>query len=79
MKTKVTGAFVIGYADNDHVIYPGGEVVYAGNEILFVGHAYPEPVDQVIDGGLAIISPGLIDLDALADIDHAILDTWNSY
>lgn len=77
MKTKVTGAFVIGYVDNDHVIYPGGEVVYAGHEILFVGYDYPEAVDQVIDGGLAIISPGLIDLDALADIDHAILDTWN--
>lgn len=77
MKTKVTGAFVIGFAENDHVIYPNGEVVYAGNEILFVGQHYAEPVDQVIDAGLAVISPGLIDLDALADIDHAILDTWN--
>ena len=78
MKTKVTGAFVIGFDGHDHVIYPNGEVVYAGNEILFVGHGYPEAVDQVIDGGLAVISPGLIDLDALADIDHAILDTWNA-
>ena len=78
MKTKVTGAFVIGFAGNDHVIYPNGEVVYAGNEILFVGHHYAQAVDQVIDAGLAVISPGLIDLDALADIDHAILDTWNS-
>lgn len=78
MKTKVTGAFVIGYDGHDHVIYPNGEVVYAGQEILFVGHHYPEPVDQIIDGGWAVISPGFIDLDALADIDHAILDTWNT-
>lgn len=77
-KTKVTGAFVIGYDGTDHVIYADGEVVYAGDTILFVGHHYPEPVDQTIDAGLALISPGLIDLDALADIDHAILDTWNS-
>ena len=35
-------------------------------------------MDRVIDAGLAIISPGFIDLDALADIDHALLDTWVS-
>jgi cytosine/adenosine deaminase-related metal-dependent hydrolase len=77
MKTKVTGAYVIGYDGADHVIYPDGEVVYEGDTILFVGHGYAEPVDQTIDGGLALVSPGFIDLDALADIDHAILDTWN--
>jgi 8-oxoguanine deaminase len=78
MKTKRTAAFVIGYADGDHVIYPGGEVVYENDTIIFVGHDYPEPVDRIIDAGLAIVSPGFIDLDALADIDHAILDCWNS-
>lgn len=77
MKTKVTGAFVIGFDGNDHVIYPDGEVVYEGDTITYVGHHYAEGVDQMIDAGLALISPGLIDLDALADIDHAILDTWN--
>lgn len=78
MKTKVTGAFVIGFDGNDHVIYKDGEVVYENNQIVFVGHDYPAPVDQVIDGGQAIVSPGFIDLDALADIDHAIIDTWNT-
>jgi len=77
MKTKVTGEFVIGYDGQDHVIYRNGEVVYEGDTILFVGHNYPEPVAQTIDGGQALVSPGFIDLDALADIDHAILDTWN--
>lgn len=77
MKTKVTGAFVIGFDGHDHVIYPDGVVVYAGDTITFVGHDDGAPADRVIDAGLALISPGLIDLDALADIDHAILDTWN--
>jgi 8-oxoguanine deaminase len=77
MKTKIKALFVIGYDGSDHVIYRNGEVVYQDSHILFVGHDYPGPVDQTIDAGQAIVSPGLIDLDALADIDHAILDTWN--
>jgi cytosine/adenosine deaminase-related metal-dependent hydrolase len=78
MKTKITGAYVLGYdaTRRDHVLYRDGEVVYEGDIIRFVGHGYAEPVDQVIDAGLALVSPGLIDLDALADIDHAILDSW---
>jgi cytosine/adenosine deaminase-related metal-dependent hydrolase len=67
---------VVGYADGDHVIYPGGEVVFEGDTITFVGHGYPGSVDVTHDYGDAIVSPGFIDLDALADIDHAILDTW---
>jgi cytosine/adenosine deaminase-related metal-dependent hydrolase len=78
MKTKIIGEYVVGYdpVARDHLIYRQGEVVYEEDTILFVGHHYAEPVDQVIDAGLALISPGFIDLDALADIDHAILDTW---
>ena len=76
MKTKLTGRFVIGYDAGDHVIYPDGEVVYEGERIIFVGHDYGGPVDAVRDYSDALISPGFIDLDALGDIDHAILDTW---
>ena len=76
MPTKLTARFVIGHADGDHVIYPDGEIVYDGDTIVFVGHRYPGPVAATRDFGDAIISPGFIDLDALADIDHAILDSW---
>ena len=76
MRTRLTGRFVIGYSDGDHAIYPGGEVVFEGETVVFVGHGYTGPVDATHDYGDAIISPGFIDLDALADIDHAILDTW---
>ena len=40
MKTKLTGAFVIGYDGHDHVIYRDGEVVYEDDRIEFVGHDY---------------------------------------
>jgi len=78
MKTKITGKYVIGFDGNDHMIYLDGLVVFEGNEIIYVGQNYFEPVDTTIDAGNAIISPGFIDLDALGDIDHAILDCWVS-
>lgn len=76
MQTKISGKFVIGYDGNDHVIYKDGEVVYKDDTIVFVGHNYPGNVQKTINAGDAIISPGFIDLDALGDIDHAILDNW---
>ena len=39
MKTKVTGAFVVGFDGTDHVIYPNGEVVYDGDTIFLEGEA----------------------------------------
>lgn len=76
MKTRITGRFVIGFDGADHVVYENGEVVYERDRIVFVGHDYPEPVDETIATGDAIVSPGFIDLDALADIDHGLIDTW---
>ena len=74
MKTKISAEFVIGYQNGDHVIYKNGEVVFEKDQIVFVGHDYPKPVDQLINAGHAIVGPGFIDLDALVDIDHGILD-----
>ncbi len=76
MKTKITAKFVIGYDGHWPLVYTDGCVVYEEDTILFVGSQYPEEVDQTIEAGNAIISPGFIDLDALGDIDHAILDTF---
>src|SRR5215470_830006 len=76
MTTKVTGRFVIGFEGDDHVIYEDGDVVFDRDRIVFVGRGYAGPVDQTIAAGEAIVSPGFIDLDALADIDHALIDTW---
>ncbi len=73
-KTKITGRFVIGHDGNDHVVYKNGEVVFRGDTIIFVGHDFPLEVDEVIDAGLAIVSPGFIDLEADIDTDHALID-----
>ena len=76
MKTRLTGRFVVGYEGGDHVVYRDGEVVYEDDRVLFVGHGYPNPVDKTIDAGDAVVGPGFVDLNAVSDIDHGILDTW---
>jgi cytosine/adenosine deaminase-related metal-dependent hydrolase len=78
MITKLTARFVIGFADNDHVVLRDGNVVCNGGRIVFVGHGYQGWTDETIDLGHAILSPGFIDLDALADIDHALIDSWHA-
>jgi cytosine/adenosine deaminase-related metal-dependent hydrolase len=67
---------VIGYEDGDHVVYRDGEVVYQADRVRFVGRGYRGVVDHSIDAGDAIVGPGFVDVNALADIDHGILDTW---
>ncbi len=74
MKTKISAEFVIGYQNGDHAIYRNGQVVFEGDQIIFVGFDYPGPVEKEIDYGHAIVSPGFIDLIALVDIDHGLVD-----
>ncbi|OLO42313.1 ethylammeline chlorohydrolase [Alkalihalophilus pseudofirmus] len=73
MKVKICGRYVIGYDGQDHVILENAEVVYEQDTIIYVGKNYPYEVDQVMEMGNAVISPGFIDLNALGDIDHDIL------
>lgn len=73
MKTKVKGKYVVGFDGVDHVILEDAEVVYERDTIIYVGKEFPGQVDEVIDVGYSVISPGFIDLNALGDIDHDIL------
>ncbi|MDY6846651.1 MAG: chlorohydrolase family protein [Chloroflexota bacterium] len=73
MKTKIKAQYVIGYQGNDHVIFENGELVYEDDRVIYVGHHYPGDVDQSMDAGKALVSPGFIDINALADIDTTIM------
>ena len=69
----LTARYVVGHDGRTHVLYENGEVVLSGNLIAFVGHGYAGPVGRRIDYGRAMIGPGFIDLDALADLDTTVL------
>ena len=76
MHVKTTARYVLGFHDGRHVLLEDACVVYSGSTIVYVGHEYQGPVDEERHLGDALLMPGLIDLDALTDIDHLILDSW---
>ncbi len=76
-RTLVTASWVVGHKDGGHRLLQNGEVVFENGEILFVGHRFSGEVARRIDFGNALISPGLIDLDALSDLDTTILGIDN--
>jgi 8-oxoguanine deaminase len=75
---KISAQYVLGFDGTRHTLIEDGEVVFEGDSIVFVGRNYEGPVDEDRDYSQSLVMPGLIDLDALADIDHLILDSWPS-
>ncbi len=77
MRTRLKASFVVGFNGVSHELWRDGEVVFSGNTIEFVGRAFPGHVDRSLDYGRALIGPGLIDLDALGDLDSGVLGMDN--
>jgi cytosine/adenosine deaminase-related metal-dependent hydrolase len=76
-RTLIRARWVVGHENGRHTLLEQGEVVVEGDRILFVGHDFPGGVQQRIDVGSAILAPGFVDLDALADLDTTILGLDN--
>lgn len=77
MRTRLTAEWVVGFDGRGHRLIDHGEVVFSGTRIEFVGRGFEGTVDRHIDYGRALISPGLIDLDALGDLDTGVLTVDN--
>ncbi len=73
----MTARFVVGHRAGRHVLIENGEVVFEDGAVVSVGRSYAGPVARRIDYGLALIGPGFVDLDALADLDTTILSYDN--
>jgi cytosine/adenosine deaminase-related metal-dependent hydrolase len=69
----LTARWVVGHVDGRHCLYSNGEIVIDRDRVVFVGHAYSGEVARRIDYGNALIGPGFVDLDALADLDTTAL------
>ncbi|MGV9414802.1 chlorohydrolase family protein [Nocardia sp. NPDC003693] len=78
VRQAIRARHVLGHRDGEQVLYEDAEVVVRGTRIVSVGPRGAAEVDEVVDLGTAVLLPGLIDLDALTDIDHTLLDSWQS-
>lgn len=77
----ITADHVLAFDGASHVELRAGAVLVVDEVIEWVGSATAAPVDGIderIALGEAVLLPGLIDLDALADVDHLILDAWGT-
>lgn len=72
-RTLMTSQCVLAWRDGGHSLIPDGEIVVEGNKVLYAGPRFGGEVARRIDFGRALLSPGLIDLDALSDLDTYLL------
>src|SRR6218665_3719275 len=73
MRTCLKASYVIGFHGAGHGLWQNGEVVFSGDRIEFVGRNFPCAADRTVDYGHALTCPGLIELDALGDLDSTVL------
>lgn len=76
-RTLMSAEWLLSYQDGGHRLVPNGEIVIEQGVIVYAGPHFEGEVTQRIDFGKALISPGLIDLDALSDLDTYVLVTDN--
>ncbi|WP_164233105.1 chlorohydrolase family protein [Microbacterium hydrocarbonoxydans] len=79
MRTLLTADHVLACEDGRFRELRDAAVLVDGDSIRWVGpvgRAAAHEFDERIDLGQALLMPGLIDLEGLADIDHLQLDSW---
>jgi len=59
-RIKIEARIIVAYQDGGHRILQDGCIVVDGSQITFVGKTFDEPVDEVIDAGDRIVTPGFI-------------------
>lgn len=66
------------FKDEKHYLQNDAAIIYDGENIIFAGSSMDAkeefPEIQLEDLGNALIAPGFVDLDALGDIDHTLID-----
>ncbi|MGN8026160.1 chlorohydrolase family protein [Microbacterium sp. 22242] len=80
MRTLVVADHVLAFDGVSHTELRDGAVLVQDGRISYVGlrSSAPRDADEVVELGESLLMPGLIDLDALTDLDHLILDSWSS-
>lgn len=72
-RTALAARWIVAHRDGGHRLLENGEIVIEEDRILHVGPRFEGEVARRVDLGEVLISPGLIDLDALSDLDTTTL------
>jgi cytosine/adenosine deaminase-related metal-dependent hydrolase len=72
-RTLLSARWVVAHRDGAHRLLEHGEVVIDADRILYVGPRFDGAVARRVNLGEVLICPGLIDLDALSDLDTTVL------
>jgi len=75
--TLMSAQWLLAYRDESYRLVPNGEFVIERGEVIYTGPPFEGDVARRINFGNALISPGLIDLDAQSDLDTYLLVTDN--
>jgi cytosine/adenosine deaminase-related metal-dependent hydrolase len=69
MRTLINGSWIIGFQHGSHRVLRDGVVVFEDDHILHVGRDFTGHVDRTIDATGKLVSPGFINIHAVANID----------
>jgi len=69
MRTSIKASWIVGFQNGQHAVLRDGEVVLENDRVLFVGPRFDGAVDRVIDAGGKLVSPGFVNIHAVANID----------
>ena len=70
---KLIARWALGHDGADHVLYENAEVIFEAGFVVRVGPHSDAAADVTHDLGMALIAPGFVDLNALADVDTTIM------
>lgn len=69
MRTLIQGGWIVGFQHGHHAILRDGVVVLEDDRILHVGPRFDGTVDRTIDARGKLVSPGFVNIHAVANID----------
>jgi len=69
VRTLIQGGWVVGFQNGHHAILRDGVVVLEDEHILHVGPGFEGRVDQTLDARGKLVSPGFVNIHAVANID----------
>ncbi len=69
MRTMIRGGWVVGFQNGGHAILKDGVVVVEDDRILHVGPSFEGHTDRRLDAKGKLVSPGFVNIHAVANID----------